>query len=298
MPRNRKDVGFTLVELLVVIGIIALLISILLPALNNARRQANIVKCAAALKQIGNGYLLYAQDNKGYWPAARDRVPVDPNQRHSWTDLIAKYMTKTAMTNYTDIAALRRNSVIWGCPEWTRSNDFDANPVNGAGDAENVYTGYAMQYYPTYYEDGKISGLAHSISADDGSGKYTQSPAYIKAAIWQRRGSAARGLIADSRFDVLALSNNAFAGPTSGGPFGGGSTVGTWYWPIAPGVIKTDGSVSNYIAVDARHMKGINYKQSLNSKPINMLFCDMHVTSVSPKEAHSAIRYSAIKQLQ
>ena len=261
--------AFTLVELLVVIGIIAVLIGVLLPALSSARRSADTLKCMASLREIGAGFQLYAMDNKGFWPSARDRKhPTDDKQWHSWTDLIAKYMTGTKnMVGTYDVFKIRRNSTVWGCPQWVKSNDFDANAAYYS--AENIYTGYGMQYYPTYFEDGnKAEGLA-TASRTSPANVY----GYIKASVWQRKPASERGVVADGPFDILYCYNAPFSNNTK-------------FRPFDPAGTSTDD-----LAVDWRHgPTRFKKAEARNAKGINMLFCDLHVATVTPKQAHSAVR--------
>ena len=74
MRHGREPDGmcrnFTLIELLVVIAIIAILASMLLPALNQARQTAYGAKCQSNLKQFGTAFALYTQGNDGFYPMA------------------------------------------------------------------------------------------------------------------------------------------------------------------------------------------------------------------------------------
>ena len=88
--RRRTSRGFTLVELLVVIGIIAVLIAVLMPGLSGARRQARSVACLSNLRQLAAAYQMYCNENKGKCFRYADGL-VDPTGESFWVPLLGHY---------------------------------------------------------------------------------------------------------------------------------------------------------------------------------------------------------------
>src|SRR3989441_8333180 len=126
--------AFTLIELLVVIAIIAILASLLLPALARAKQKAKTVKCLSNEKQIALGYLLYASDSSDYLPLAAHLGDAAPCQ---WFFEISPYIAKQT-ASYTNLVA---KANVVACPSAQLENAFPSNTPAAA-----AYGGYGQNY--------------------------------------------------------------------------------------------------------------------------------------------------------
>src|SRR2546430_1552207 len=136
---RRRRCAFTLVELLVVIGIIAILIGILLPTLNKARQAGKATVCLSNLRQMGTGWMMYLTDNKGHLP---------------------HYIWKTGdVTGSGSMTSEQLRSIIWHgywfgilgdykvqtsallCPEAAEPSPSLFGGIKGAGTAFYAWTG-------------------------------------------------------------------------------------------------------------------------------------------------------------
>lgn len=305
----RRYRAFTLVELLVVIGIIAILVGVLLPALSAARRQAAAVKCAAELREIGNCFKMYELESKGWWPAARingyratyptgatiayniDGVNY-PNTQGAgyWFTFLAKYATKgkvgTAVGTNASDALLSRQTIFFGCPAW------DGYRRGGVfvGDTNVVQVGYGMNPYPAFAANVTYGSIPspESLNAEiDPAGPLGR---FLKAKTWTRPSE--RMLVADCKFWRASsyvppagpwppavvpqpIYSNSTSDPATSVQFDSGTSVIDLYRHG-----KTPRVIANY-KFDPRGGK-ISY---------NILYADGHVSSpIDGKEAYRSIR--------
>jgi len=116
--RHRCRSAFTLVELLVVIGIIALLISILLPSLQRAREAGNTVKCLSNLRQIGAAVLMYSTETKGAMLPCDLRGPASSTTVDNWATLLVG-LGYLSYPNFTSTATPATDDTVFKCPSGT-----------------------------------------------------------------------------------------------------------------------------------------------------------------------------------
>lgn len=141
----RRKTAFTLVELLVVIGIIALLISILLPSLNRARQSAQRIQCMSNMRQVGLAIQMYAGNQKGWAP-----VPYWPYGGISrWYEFLQQTRDLTYTISETD-PTVKISQVLF-CPSMPRVS-LSATVPDDTYRLKNGFVSYGMslQFDLTY----------------------------------------------------------------------------------------------------------------------------------------------------
>jgi prepilin-type N-terminal cleavage/methylation domain-containing protein/prepilin-type processing-associated H-X9-DG protein len=169
MSIRQAKRGFTLVELLVVIGIIALLISMLLPALNRAKQQANLIGCSSNLRQIGQMCQIYVAENHGYLPYGWAQMNAGTGNYGWWDDSCWGWCDSlTRLTN-------------------TRAPGDQNTPVWGGGGLKQYEQNMASDFLAVFH-DNDTPGLGYQARVSD----FMCNPAIMPdTTVWDERARIA-----------------------------------------------------------------------------------------------------------
>ena len=161
LPRRPRLGGFTLVELLVVIGIIALLIGILLPVLSQARRAAKITVCLSNIRQLGQTTAMYLNDNKFVLPEAAYSNGYDGDSATShnvpaWTPITYPHNGRSTYAlppigRVLEPYVGEGNDDPWICPEAGWAADGQNEGYEVLGDGWNGHVQGQDYWRPTYF---------------------------------------------------------------------------------------------------------------------------------------------------
>ena len=147
---------FTLIELLFVIGMIGILVTLLIPSLQKARRSAQRSVCASNLYQIGLTYSLYLKDNQNRYPTHRE-----------FNDLHGQ-LGNAGGVNYSDVlpVELRPLNKYNGSPEITQCPSDNGEKSQWGETNTSLYIAYGTSYLPTYDHDNMYATLytSHNIN--------------------------------------------------------------------------------------------------------------------------------------